>query len=277
MERGRRVVKRKFDNSTIGVYKECPRKYYWRHVKGLVPAGGHGSAPLAFGSSIHLALDTWYGDKDDAKALKVFDKDWDVTLDDGKRTTGTGHRLLKMYFNRYRDAPIELIASEMEFVLPFGDYEYWGRIDKVLSWDCMTWVMDHKTTSGMNDLFFAGANPNFQFEGYVWAAQQLGYKCNGFVLDGMLVAKTKADVARDRFYVTEKQLARWANHTTTWMDRASGDKQFPMNDQNCTSYFTKCPYMKLCRETEKRVLDSMLENEYVYEPWEPKEVTNAGV
>jgi len=52
---------RYYDNTRLSEFKRCPRKFYFRHVRDLIPEGAS-AVPLVFGSAWHNAMDTLWGD-----------------------------------------------------------------------------------------------------------------------------------------------------------------------------------------------------------------------
>jgi hypothetical protein len=124
-----------------------------------------------------------------------------------------------------------------------------------------------------------------QFDGYIYAAQKLGYKAQGIILDALLVAKglinptqlakltplardismrTKEDIKR---YLDNVNYIMWdldrsyAMHPTAWYD----------NTESCCN-FVECPYRKICKE-EESMHERIIEMDYKIEYWDPtKEV-----
>ena len=45
-------------NNSTSIYRSCPKKYYWRYLRGLVPYKR--STALSLGSIVHSAFDMYY-------------------------------------------------------------------------------------------------------------------------------------------------------------------------------------------------------------------------
>ena len=45
-------------NNSTSIYRSCPKKYYWRYLRGLVPFKR--STALSLGSIVHSAFDMYY-------------------------------------------------------------------------------------------------------------------------------------------------------------------------------------------------------------------------
>lgn len=270
-----------FDYTMMSTYQICQRRYYYRHVEGLVPK--RRATPLEFGGWIHKALDEWFVSKDPDKAVEVFNSGYKEDLEaDDKRTNKLGEWIIRNYHETYKDQPMELVAGEREFTqkLPNGN-NLIGRIDKIVKWNGGLWLMDHKTTSSLGAQFFKMAEPNMQFTGYAWAAKQLGYEVIGVLLDAVLVAKGLLNssqrarltpCARYDVYLNQWQFDEFLNT----VGQVQGDIRLSEesgrwlpNHSMCT-YYGECPYRKLCMEEEsirKRVIPQF----YDVDHWDPRD------
>lgn len=283
----------RFDYTMLSTWQECRRKFFWKFILNL--RSPFPAVPLLFGHAIHEALDVWYKGGGDDAAIAAFEADWDDGFRDEKRNTVVAKRLLKHYFNKWRGQTFKVLASEKQFSLPIGNgTEYCGRIDRVIEWDKVVHIMDSKTTSRMTSDIFNSKKVSMQLEGYTWAARQLGYPgCNHAALDVLLVAKTKADAARDTYYVSDEKIKRHMDKVIL-LTRAIvkaidySNSKMPMdivwlqNCSSCSNWNRICPYHKLCVETDTRVIESIVAQDYKIEVWDPvptitKEEDNANI
>lgn len=261
-----------FDYSMLSCYQLCQRKFYWRHLKYLTSPDFQ-AAP-EFGRCIHTALDAWYRTGSKEEALKAFT--WDDKNSDNKRTRAVGERLIKFYVDKYRHQNLTVLATEKPFKLPIKDNTYYcGRVDKIVNWDGVIAVLDHKTTSQLNANFFTSLEPSMQFDGYIWASRQMGHPyCNTIILDALLVAKTKAECARDfktkDSTVLENTMLKVCALIAEIQHKCESDiiDVWQTNCGACRQWNTRCPYHKLCTETDQRVIDNILP-EYKVERWSP--------
>ena len=147
-----------YDNTRIGAYKTCPRLYYLRHKRHLVP--DRLSMALAFGLAWHEAQDVVWGMlSEDARpddVLKPAMSRWKDSWEEsglnftpsmseqeryGIRTPGIAAEMLVNYMNQRIDfiQEVELISIEQPFAVKLyegaSDVMYVGRLDKVKSWD----------------------------------------------------------------------------------------------------------------------------------------------
>jgi len=263
----------------MSTFLRCRRKYNYRINRGLVPRTAQ-TAP-SFGKSIHLALDSWYQDKDIEKAIGIFKADYpeDLTVDD-KRTHKMGEWILRNYHEKYLDQPYELLSTEKEFsiLLPWGN-KLTGRIDKIVKWGGAVWIVDHKTTSQMGPSYVKMAEPNMQFDGYIYAARALGYEAIGVIVDALLVAKGLLEsstrgrltpLLRYDSYRSPIQLAEY-EHEIQMIQKdiavCENTGYWCPNKDSCT-YYGECPYRRVCME-ESGLRERLLESEYTVEFWSP--------
>lgn len=274
-------MKTDFDYTSMASFMTCRRKYYYRMVRGL--AGKVPQTAPDFGKAIHKGLDSWYGDKDVEKAVKVFRENFTEQEDDGKRTFKMGEWILKNYHNAYQDQPFKVLQTEKEFCIPLGNgNNLIGRIDKIIEWDGVTWVMDHKTTSQLGPQFMKMHTPNLQFDGYTWAAHRMGYtNCQGVLVDAILVAKGLLDstskaklspLARDFAVRTNEDMGEYVKNV--WaiqkdINMCEMEDVWTPNFDACT-YYGECPYRRVCKEPVD-LRERVIEMDYVVDRWDPRE------
>lgn len=272
-------MKNDFDYTSMSTYMTCPRKYYYRHERGLVRY----DEPLAvlFGKSIHKALDSWWVDKDVSKAVGIFKEDFKERPDeDDKRTHSMGEWIIKNYDSKYRNQPQELVVGEQEFTirLPNGN-NFIGRIDKIVRWDGALWVLDHKTTSQLGASYRKTIEPNLQFTGYIYAARALGYHAVGVIVDAILVAKglTSAKnssltaLARFDGYKSEEVIEEWLKTAVSIQGRIRIDSDcdaWTPNWDACT-YYGECPYRRICVE-DPNIRERVIVSDYKVNHWDPR-------
>jgi len=252
-----------------------------RHLTGKTEA----LAPL-FGKWIHKALDIWFKEHDIDKAIQVFKNNYVGNDLDNKRTIPMGEKILKLYAEKYEHEGFKVLATEKQFSLPLPvapQTNLIGRIDKIIEWDGAVLVLDHKTTSRLGYEFFYKIKPNMQFDGYIWAARQLGYPiCNGILLDAILVAKgllvpaqmaKLTPLARDVSYRTEEDLQAYLNNIKCIINdiqKCYKEDVWCQNTESCCD-FVECPYRRICKEDES-VRERIIEMDFKVEKWNPLEV-----
>lgn len=272
-------MKNQFDYTMMSTFHVCRRKYDYRFNKNLVR--NITATALDFGKVIHSALDLLYQHWDADAAVQHFHHNFKEDLErDDKRTNAVGEWILRNYASHYADQPWELVQSELPFSvdLPNGN-QLIGRIDKVIKWDGVYWVVDHKTTSGLGASYFKMAEPNAQFMGYTYAARKLGFPVVGTVVDAILVAKglLKAEsrakltpLARYDAHYSDELMAEWlswAHNTQDDISRCTDTEIWTPNYESCT-YYGECPYRSLCKEIPA-LRGRIISSDYRVEEWNP--------
>lgn len=256
-------------------------KYYLRICRDLV-LNIPQTAP-EFGRCIHKALDCWYATGDIDKAIGVFNAEFIENPEDDKRTKAVAAKLLKLYAERYANKVFAILATEKKFTVPIPDtsISLIGRIDKIIDWDGAIYVLDHKTTSRLGYEFFNKIKPNMQFDGYIWAATQIGYpKCSGIVMDAMLVAKgllvpaqlsKLTPLARDISTRTTKDIERYLHNVRCIIrdiEKCYENNEWYENTESCCD-FVECPYRSICKE-DSDIRERIIESDYKVEKWDPR-------
>lgn len=212
-----------YDNTMLSGYKNCPRYYYIRHIKGWRGTGT--SAALIFGLSWHSAMNVvWSGyhqlDHDDliVAAMRAFNATWtengmrdmqEWSLEEEEkwspRTPGTAMEMLPRYIEARKHIldQCKLNAAERPFAVPvFPDKTnvwYIGRMDKDIILNGDRVLIEHKSTSeykkdgGFKTQYVEGWSPNSQCEGYLYQSYMDKKPARYVWVDAALVHKTVHD------------------------------------------------------------------------------------
>lgn len=260
--------------SMASTYLDCPRKYYLKYIRKIAIKP---TTPALFGSAMHTALDAYFFHRQHVapiialdEAYKAFDGEWPYDdPEDPVRTRAMAHKLLKKYNEKYATDGIEVIRFEdrkvIEFPLDIEDAEnpiiFVGKIDKIIKWDRMTLVMEHKTSKM---IILARYSPNLQVSGYVWLGRQLGYKIAGALLDVIQTAATKQEMYRDlqtRQESHDEEFVRTIKKVGRRMRADKAEGFFEPNFDSCTKY-GECPYRSICKE-DPRIQEDIIRTRYI--------------
>ena len=284
-----------YDNHTLGVWRQCPRKGFLRHTMGLVPSGSGKVPALEFGIWAHRALDAMYGEKSLEAAIVVALGYTDVheafPFEETRRTPERLIDMLTGYWEHWKSKiePLEVIAIEKFFDVEIADgYRYCGLVDKIfLDTTTDTIVgMDHKTTSMLNEAYISALRISQQFRGYFWWLKthsdwkkDVG---NYFYADFLLTAKTSKygmgglPYYRETLLADDEALEEWRVGTIKQIKRIeatiedSSETELPeQNTDSCHSFNSLCPYYDVCsapQDLRVTYLDNMFEQDL----WEPE-------
>jgi len=242
---------RYFDNSSLATYKECPRKYYLRHVRGWTTASDREAPALVFGKSWHSGMDAIWGNQylphpemlDLAMGnflLEWTNSGYTAAMDLPEqeqlnpRIPGVAH---EMYYNYVlqREHPLrdgKTLAVEKPFAFPFPNLDdtwYVGRFDKVMEWNGIH-ILEHKTTTAY--AIKGTFQPNY-IESWQSSSQ-----CKGYQFGGTLYYPDLQDVWVDAALVHKKVhdgfkfipvchsvplIKSWVSTTESWIRRLLAD------------------------------------------------------
>ncbi len=190
------------------------------------------------------------------------------TPDNDKRSILNGVSILQAYFKHYakdrwhvysdKDGP--MIERLISFVLvdePMLHITFFGTIDVVLeNLDTgIKLVTDHKTTAQLGQPFYSRIKPNHQYTGYVLAARTVfGLDTNSFMVNGIQVAKTKQEFARQ---ITERNEEDFEELRISVVDavlryaRARQTGHWPMTAPGPCSNYGNCQFIDVCGVNSK--------------------------
>lgn len=254
-------------------------------------------------------------------ALADFRANYTDREGEDKRTVANGEKVLRGYEEIYRAEPFKLVTQEVGFCVPVENFTIvgenarkcktcgaqvakevltdncpsceapWvimlsGYLDALIEWDGVLYVLEHKTTTMLNSIFFNQFELSMQVDIYVYAAEQtLGRKCLGAVMNAVeiwkdvmrVTEKTKKlsdHYARDIQNRQPHEMDGFLNDVplivrdierTVKEDDGSG-RMFVRTKSSCFSYNYKCPYWDLCKHGED---DKVIARDFVVRDIKP--------
>jgi hypothetical protein len=199
--------------------------------------------------------------------------------DDDKRSLANGIKILKAYFKHYAEDGMEVYRDHngepyVEKLVEGKLYEddrvliiFHGQIDLVLrnKISGLVSISDHKTTAALGKDFYNRISPNHQYTGYVWAANNiLGLKTDSFLVNGIQVAKTKSEFARQLTTISEDDYQEMISAYVEASYRLIGAYEsgnFPMTAPNPCAAYGGCQYLDVC-QAPKTLQKNILEGKY---------------
>lgn len=273
------------DNTMITAYRECPRKFLFRHKRGWIHEGAI-PIDLVFGLAWHEALAVLWGGGTVASATLAFTKTWVeqglpepkpanyqiITEINDKKTPWIAMEMLENYAKQRGKFISECDSIEIErpFAVPLGlewngrKVFYIGRLDKSVNHRVQgRLIVEHKTTGsyakegGFRSDYLESFSPNSQVDGYIFASNSLypeGVKA--VWVDAALCHKTVHD--KFKFIPCDRQFAMlddWLSDARDWVTRMLTDidkydadtAAFPKNTSMCWMYGRPCSYKSLCK------------------------------
>jgi PD-(D/E)XK nuclease superfamily len=297
------------DQTSLGLFKECPRKYYYRMIEGWVTR--QLSVHLSFGSWFHEACEEYEWAKvdgaDHQEALRAAVRyaltvTWDKVLNkpwNSENREKNRYSLVRSVVN-YLDAFGEnsgfqtLIlangdpAIELTFKFTPWDSEtgdeltaltgepiyFAGHLDRIVLMEDTALISDRKTTSRrLGPTYFNNYSPDNQFSMYTYTGKW-AFQTNvmGVICDAVQVLQSTTKFERQLIYRTEGQLREWYRDAKFWiglMGRMAEQGRWPQNDKACFN----CPFRPVCAR-DPGARQGWLETAYTKEIWDPSRPRN---
>lgn len=292
------------DQTSLGLFKECPRKYYYRIIEGWTSRAFN--IHLAFGAWFHEGCEKYERAKaagaNHQEALRAavryaLGATWDSTLgkpwnsDHRDKNRYTLIRTLVWYLDSYglnnraktlilkngrpaveltfRYTPNDPETGDELLALTGEPIEFAGHLDSMVVMEDTTFISDRKTTSRrLGPEYFSAYTPDNQFSMYThagkWAFQT---DVAGVICDAARVTQSRSEFERQVIYRSEAQLREWYVDTVFWvqlMGRMAEQNRWPQNDKACFA----CPYRPVCARTPT-ARQTWLEADFIRDPWDP--------
>jgi hypothetical protein len=291
-----------WDSTSLGLLKECPRKYYLSIICGY--ASRTESPHLTFGLLMHGAKERYdhakaRGESHDDAVLRAvryaMENTWDEAL---QRPWSSGHneknrftlvRTVVWYFEEYCDDALETVilangkpAVELSFSFP-TEYRtqsgepllLCGHIDRLAKLGGEARPCDVKTTgSTISEKTFAAFTPHNQFSLYSIASKVLfDVPARGLIVDVAQVAVTFSRFERREVPRTEEMLDEWYSELGDWFRLAESCAtagRWPANEQSCDRY-GGCAFRRVCSHGPS-ARDLWIRADFVTRVWDPLRV-----
>lgn len=295
-----RLLQTAWDNHSMNMLKECPRKYQLSILFGRVPRIMN--VHLVFGILYHEALELY--DKLRAEGWEhrrallatvkhVLIQTWDkelgrpIVLDDKNKNRWTLLRTVVWYLEKFQNDPLKTVifangkpAVELSFRFN-TDYKsrngetfvLCGHMDKMAEMDGLRWILDRKTSKNSidGDNFFEHYSPHNQMSTYDFAGQVVyDVQTTGIIVDAAQVMVNFSHFRRGFSQRTQSQRQEWYDNLGWWfesIDKFAHDGYWPMNEASCGNY-GGCPFRGICgRPPEDRA--HWLEHLFQHRNWDP--------
>jgi hypothetical protein len=240
-----------YDNTRLSDFKTCPRRFYLRHRKHLVPIGT--PSALIFGLAWHEGMNAIWGlggrneISDDKLVGFAYDRFVTTWIKEGMdhpdnlsmeqlqwlkaKTPMIAREMFWHYVDQRRDfiRECEILSMEEPFAVEIDlpGIRYIGRLDKVIKHKRHgILIIEHKTTglyskeSGIQPNYIKSWSPNSQVDGYLHAAHMnYGKDVRELWIDAALTHKTVHD--KFKFIPVSRQFAAldaWLEETKEWIN-----------------------------------------------------------
>lgn len=298
-------LKEWLDNSKREDLHRCPRYFFYRHELHLVTKHRSYANPMQYGVALHKALESLHdgsafervtcpcpdmagcnfcGGGTIQKIFAQFLLYYPFDPEDPKemRTRQRGCQLLTEYVRKYKNSlrEMKVIATEVAFVIHFGEFDFIGRIDAILLNVARGkfFPRDFKTTSRFGAQFINQFHLGGQMTGYILAVEQiLECEVEEAEIDGL---RTTTKIDEDSFLRVEtsrtpeeKELwKREVLHDWETIKQAREKNFWVRHTNSCWDYNRQCEYWGICMSAESEQ-KGMIEDNYEVEEWVPVEIS----
>lgn len=289
------------DSTSLGTFKDCPKKYLYSIVMGLQPRAE--SVHLTFGLFIHSAREKYEHarqrgmEHEDAlryTVLNLMKATWNEALGRGwqsdhnlkNRLTlirsavwyldefGQSDRMETQQLADGRPA-IELsFQFDSGYAMPSTNEPVMlcGHLDRIAKLEGELYVVDIKTTGHqIGSGFFLEFTPGNQFSMYCLAGRvAFAAPVRGVIVDGMQIAVGFTRVQRGLVHRTEAQLDEWLGDVGYWlgeMNDAAEAGVWPQNDKSCHHY-GGCQFRQVCSRPPG-ARRQILASDFTRRVWDP--------
>jgi hypothetical protein len=293
-----------WDNTSLGYFMECPRKYYYTILQGWRKKDE--SVHLTFGGWFASAMEVFhhskargesYDDALDATVQYILEVTWLRTEEyegpwtpdnSPKKNRETLLRTVIWYFEEYKDDPAKCVilpngepATELSFRFDIGianslgePFLYSGHLDKLVDFGGDIFVMDQKTTGGsLGPFYFAQYDLDNQMSGYTLAGRVIyNVPVQGVIIDAAAILVGSTTFGRSITMRSKGQLEEWVGNVADYLhlaEVAADTGHYPMNLKSCNNY-GGCVFKGVCNK-DPSVRSHFLETDFEKKFWNPLE------
>lgn len=284
------------DSSKVKDYQTCPRKFFFRHVRGWAPATMGHDLNLVFGSAYHAAheklLELGYEQENIPAAMEAFEEIYrevfgpEDDLANDPKNPGNAETFFRQSLSFFADRLYKYRAKWVEVagVVPISpSHVLHFKCDAILA-NAETGsllVIDHKTTRTDSLAWEVGFYQSFQMLAYLHAARMIQDKVEGIEIWGAILRKGGNKLKVVPIRASDDRLEEWlywANRTVEEIEQnyeaidsaASVLPSFPKNTESCTKYFRPCEFLEVCMSC-KNPATLRCPPAYEVNPWDPRE------
>lgn len=296
------------DQTSLGLFKKCPRKYMYRMILGYVPM--RQNFHLTFGLMLHEGCEKYEIAKisgaNHQEALRaavrhVLKSTWDYSLGkpwesgDPDKHRYSLVRTLVWYLDDFgANDKMETIvlksgkpAVELSFQFTPEDFEtgaklrshitdeeivFSGHIDRLVMFEGAKFISDRKTTRfKLDDKYWKQYSPENQFSMYALASYWFfGIQVIGIICDAAQIKRDESVFERRTIFRSPAQLREWYADAKYWISLMGAAAEANRYPQNDTACneYGGCPYRSVCA-MEPSAREYNLRDFFRKETWDP--------
>lgn len=259
--------------SRMQSWLDCRRLYKFQYVDLLEPF--EDSSALRIGTATHTWLRSFHVLGVGKPAIDVFYDSVDTLVADIEWEKALAEAMLAGYEEKYGTDEFMIVETEQTIKTNINSTcQFAGRVDMIIHDDASkksVWVIEHKTTSSIDDRFFERLAIDTQVTGYIYLASQIYDNVLGVIYNVIRkpsIRQTKSEskedyfqrlkqdyLERPEFYFARQETVRneaelkdFPEHVKTIAREISfASTHYPRNTSRCNLY-GKCIFRPLCIE-----------------------------
>jgi hypothetical protein len=268
-------------NNSTSIFRSCPKKYYFRYIKGLEPYKK--SPALTLGSILHSGFDMYYNGFSNEEVARFIGKTADEEIAKASPDTAEDlvimkYTLLGMWLNYPKDLSIfSEIKPELKLKLTFSNGVVAViKVDGLVTKDGKLWIRELKTTGLTFTQFSQRCRTSSQGTFYPFCLRRLGYPVEGIIYDYVKKPQLRKGMHEDKdqfgyrimqsyrekpdyyfqrhfSYRTELDLLLFEKDimaTAKNIERCCRENEWYRNQDSCWTFNSACPYLPICFQDE---------------------------
>lgn len=274
------------DHSATNVFKECPRKYFYRMVLGFdrkdnPPWFGFGTAYHKYREVLEKEYVSIGAQMAHVKALEAALNLYPNNPDPikyKKHKHLTKIRLIESCNVAYahweiekKQRRIEVIGVEEDFAIvdEISGMLITGKADQIIKHNGRVWGRDFKTSSKIGPWYERSHEPNDQVTRYTWALGQLTQTMVQGIYYEVLhqTEKEKPKIINYTLSRNPAQIQKWLEETRLYeqlINVCRDNDTWPMNEKACQY----CEYHSCCKTLNEAHLEVQLKDNFKFKPWD---------
>lgn len=262
--------------SSLQMYRDCPRKYKYRYIDELVKIG-RVSRAMDFGTAIHAGLDAYHSAQAGPHPSEALHVAVSTVADAAQgQDTDLAVAMITGYDLAYAAEPLPAVATELlvgrylrePAVVP--GYRLCGKIDGLIRHQDETWLIEHKTTSALSGGYIDRLQIDAQTHMYITMLLDAGTDVAGTIYNVLVKPRLQRRVAETPDEWSRrlaKTLADGRHYQRVWLPvidwaieetcadadatlgaihRSAETGVYWRNVGACTRWGSVCDYLDLC-------------------------------
>lgn len=241
------MEKLRLSSSKINTFLHCRQKYVWEYIEELTPK--ETAQPLQVGTIVHDLLHLYYSKELTAEKILAL-PDYVMSLypeneaDLSMEIAQYSAELFQGYLNKFKNDPLQVIASEVWAEYEFDDYILSGRVDAIAKKESRYWRVEHKTAKQTDSAYLSGLKAGLQGSIYDFFAEKLFEEPIAGTIYNLIIKTKIPKYERQPAMFDYKAQKRTFECIKGVVADIKQERFYPSCD--CYKWFRPCEFLPLC-------------------------------